>query len=88
MADDHRDKDGTLLQKLTDGQVANRLRAYNGDGDLERELAWLWTEAGDLIEAAVLASGGEAAASRTRASFTRPVDSAWIHAVAGLGFEI
>jgi methyl-accepting chemotaxis protein len=88
MADEHRDKDGTLLQKLTDAQVANRLRAYNKDGGFERELAWLWAEAGDLVEAAVLASGGEAAARRTRDSFTRPVDSAWIHAVAGLAFEI
>jgi methyl-accepting chemotaxis protein len=88
MADDHRDKDGILLQKLTEGQVAKRLRAYNGDGGFERELAWLWSEAGDLIEASVLASGGEAAARRTRESFTRPVDKDWIHAVAGLAFEI
>jgi methyl-accepting chemotaxis protein len=88
MADDYRDKDGTPLQKLTDVQVANRLRAYNEGGGFERELAWLWAEAGDLIEAAVTASGGEPAARRTRESFTRPVDSAWIHAVAGLGFEI
>ncbi|MEA3065496.1 MAG: methyl-accepting chemotaxis protein [Sphingomonadales bacterium] len=88
MADGFRDKDGTLLQKLTDGQVANRLRAYNDDGGFERELGWLWAEAGDLIEAAVRASGGDSAARRTRDSFTRPVDAAWIHAVAGLGFEI
>jgi methyl-accepting chemotaxis protein len=88
MADGFRDKDGTLLQKLTDAQVANRLRAYNRDGEFERELCWLWGEAGDLVEAAVLASGGEPAARRTRESFTSPVDSAWIHAVARLGFEI
>jgi len=88
MADAFRDKDGIILQKLTDAQVAHRLRAYNPDGGFERALAWLWTEAGDLIEAAVLASGGEAAARRTRESFARPVDAAWIHAVAGLAFEI
>ena len=88
MADGFRDKDGILLEKLTDAQVAHRLRAYNGDGGFERELCWLWAEAGELIAAAVLASGGEAAARRTRESFTRPVDSAWIHAVASFGFEI
>jgi methyl-accepting chemotaxis protein len=88
MADRLGDRDGGVLQKLTDAQVANRLRAYNGDGGFERELAWLWTEAGDLIESAVLASGGEAAAKRTRESFTRPVDPGWVHAVASLGFDI
>jgi methyl-accepting chemotaxis protein len=76
------------LQKLTVAQVAHRLRAYYGDGGFERELAWLWAEAGDLVETAVLASGGEAAARRTRESFTRPVDADWIHAVASLGFDI
>jgi methyl-accepting chemotaxis protein len=88
MAEGFRQKDGGVLQKLTDAQVANRLRAYNPQGEFERELAWLWAGAGDLIESAVLASGGEPAARRTRESFTRPVDSAWVHAVAGLGFDI
>jgi methyl-accepting chemotaxis protein len=88
MADGFQQRDGQLLQKLTDAQVAHRLRAYNQDGEFERELGWLWAGAGDLIEAAVLASGGEAAALRTRQSFTRPVDSDWIHAVASLGFDI
>ena len=88
MADGFHEKDGRRLQKLTDAQVAHRLRAYNPDGAFERELAWLWAEAGDLIEAAVLASGGEPAARRTRESFARPVDSEWIHAVASLGFDI
>ena len=88
MADGFQEKDGQLLQKLTDAQVAHRLRAYNEGGAFERELAWLWAEAGELIDAAALASGGEAAARRTRHSFTRPVDSEWIHAVAGLGLEI
>ncbi|HEX6375198.1 MAG TPA: methyl-accepting chemotaxis protein [Allosphingosinicella sp.] len=88
MADIYKDKDGTVLEELTEAQVAHRLRAYNHDGGFERELGWLWAEAGDLIEAAVLASGGAAAARRTRDSFTRPVDSGWIHAVAGLAFEI
>ncbi len=88
MADAFHHRDGKILQKLTDAQVAHRLRAYNPDGGFERELGWLWAQAGDLIETAVLASGGEAAARRTRESFTRPIDSAWIHDVARLGFDI
>ena len=88
MADGFQERDGQLLQKLTDAQVAHRLRAYNPGGGFERELAWLWAEAGDLIEAAVLASGGEPAARRTRGSFTRPVDAEWIHEVASLAFDI
>ena len=76
------------MQKLTDDQVATRLAAYNKDGAFERALADLWRDAGDIIEAAVRASGGEEAARRTVESFTCPVDAAWIHAVAALGFEI
>ncbi|MBV9931439.1 MAG: chemotaxis protein [Alphaproteobacteria bacterium] len=76
------------LQKLTDRQVSARLAAYNEGGQFEARLRALWEEAGDLIEAAVSDSGGETAVDRTRLSFTRPVDAAWIHAVAALGFEI
>jgi methyl-accepting chemotaxis protein len=88
MADAFNDRTGIALQKLTDEQVRHRLSAYNPGGEFERELRWLWEEAGDLIDSAVTASGGEAASARTRESFTRPVDSAWIHAVARLGFDI
>ncbi len=88
MADGFHHRDGQILQKLTDEQVASRLRSYNEGGEFERELAWLWAQAGDLVETAVLASGGEAAVRRTRESFTRPVDSAWVHEVARLGFDI
>jgi methyl-accepting chemotaxis protein len=88
MADAFHHRDGTILQKLTDEQVSNRLSAYNREGEFERELGWLWAQAGDLIESEVLASGGAAAARRTRESFTRPIDFAWIHEVARLGFDI
>jgi methyl-accepting chemotaxis protein len=80
--------EGHTLQKLTDAQVADRLAAYNPAGEFERSLAWLWREAGDLIEAAVLESGGEAAAHRTRQSFSRSVDADWVHSVAQLGFDM
>jgi methyl-accepting chemotaxis protein len=80
--------DGAELERLTDRQVAHRLAAYNPQGEFERSLASLWAEAGDLIEQAVRESGGDAAARRTRDSFTRPVDAGWVHAVAALGLEI
>src|SRR5438270_6649744 len=88
MADRVAHEGGRALQKLTDRQVSARLAAYNPGGAFERKLHALWDEAGDLIEAAVRASGGETAADRTRLSFTQPVDAAWVHAVAALGFEI
>ncbi|HEU0135141.1 MAG TPA: methyl-accepting chemotaxis protein [Allosphingosinicella sp.] len=88
MADALHDRNGAKLQKLTDSQVAHRLTAYNPGGEFERDLAWLWARAGDLIDEAVTSSGGESAARRTRESFTRPVDSDWIHSVARLGFDI
>ena len=88
MPDALRDRDGQTLQKLTEAQVADRLAAYNPGGEFEASLSWLWSEAGDLIEAAVLASGGEAAAARTRVSFNRAVDGEWIRDCAQLGFEI
>ena len=81
-------REGLHLQGLSEGQVAHRLAAYNPGGEFERSLAELWAGAGDLIEAAVRDSGGEAAARRTRESFTRPVDSDWVHAIAALGFDI
>src|SRR5438067_543713 len=88
MADRVAHEGGRTLQKLTDRQVSARLAAYNPGGAFERKLHALWDEAGDLIEAAVRESGGETAVDRTRLSFTRPVDAAWVHAVAALGFEI
>src|SRR5919205_1609313 len=88
MADYASHEDGRTLQKLTDRQVSNRLAAYNPGGEFEEKLHALWAEAGDLIEESVRESGGETALDRTRLSFTRPVDAAWVHAVAALGFEI
>ncbi len=88
MAAFHLHQDGRTLQKLTDKQVAARIAAYNPDGRFEQALAELWADAGDVIETAVGESGGEDAVRRTRDTFTRPVDEAWIHGVAALAFEI
>ena len=75
-------ENGLQLQKLTDSQVANRLGAYNADGGLERDLAFLWHGAGEAMEAAMRDGGGEEAAQQLRSRFNRPVDAEWIHAVA------
>src|SRR5688572_9233000 len=88
MASFHVHEDGTRLQKLTDGQVAARLAAYNPDGGFERDLQALWREAGEAIEATLLAQGGEDAARQLHSRFAMKVDAAWIQAVADYGIEL
>src|SRR5687768_18416247 len=85
MASFHVNEDGSKLQKLTEGQVSNRLAAYNPDGCFERDLKALWAEAGEKLEANIRAGGGDEAARQLRARFTTPVDAAWIQAVADYG---
>jgi len=81
-------EDGSKLQKLTDGQVSNRLAAYNPDGRFERDLRALWAEAGDKLESRMRTSGGEEAAGQLRHRFTSPVDVEWIQSVAAYGIEL
>ena len=76
------------LQQLTDGQVTNRLTAYNGDGSLDRDLATLWADGSDIILAAVAEHFGEAAIATVRAHYTSPVDAAWMQNVAEYGRRI
>ena len=85
--DFHPHKDASL-QPLTEAQVTARLRAYNSDGAFERDLRQLWSDAGDLIEAAVREHFGEEAAAPVKAHYTRPVDAAWIQSVADYGIRI
>jgi methyl-accepting chemotaxis protein len=87
-ADFHVHGDGTKLQKLTSGQIEARLAAYNKGGAFERDLAWLWREAGEAIEWAVRTDAGEEAARHMRERLTRPVDAKWIEDVAAFGIEI
>src|SRR5215213_167162 len=81
-------EDGSKLQKLTDGQVSNRLAAYNPDGRFERDLKALWAEAGGKLESRIKESGGEEAARQLSDRFTNPVDSDWIQSVAAYGIEL
>jgi len=73
------------LQRLTDEQVAARLAAYGEDGEFESSLRWLWSQAGEVIEDEWRAHFGADAAKLNRALFTRPVDEAWVRAVAEQG---
>ena len=87
-AEYHVHGDGTKLQKLTSGQIEARLAAYNKGGAFERDLQWLWREAGEAIERTVRADAGDEAARQMRERMTRPVDAKWIEGVAAFGIEI
>jgi methyl-accepting chemotaxis protein len=76
------------LQRLTDEQVSARLAAYNPDGSLDRDLAFLREQVGDLIESKVRDQFGKEAADRVRAHYGSKVDANWIQAVAEYGRRI
>ena len=76
------------LQRLTDEQVGARLAAYNSDGSLDRDVAFLREKAGDLIEAAVRQQFGKEAADRVKAHYSSGVDFNWIQAIAEYGRRI
>jgi methyl-accepting chemotaxis protein len=76
------------LQRLTDEQVSARLGAYNPDGSLDRDLAFLREQAGDLIESKVRDQFGKEAADRVRTHYGSKVDASWMQAVAEYGRRI
>ncbi len=76
------------LQRLTDDQVSRRLAAYADGGRLHDSLRWLWDQAGDVIEASARGHFGDDAARHSRDQFTRPVEEAWIRAVAEEGVRM
>ena len=84
----HVTEDGAKLQKLTAGQIDARLSAYNPGGAFERDLHWLWDEAGEAIEQTVVEEAGNELARQFREHLTRPVDAAWIERVAAFGIKI
>ncbi len=77
--------DRSEVQRLTDEQVANRLSAYNGDGQLARDLEALWSDASEILADQQRRVFGEEAAARLAETFDRPVDSNWVQSVAGFG---
>ena len=76
------------LQRLTDEQVASRLRAYGDSGRFQDSLRWLWGQAGDVIEECSRRHFGEEAVKLNRAYFTMKVDEAWVRAVAERGVDM
>ena len=80
--------DTSQLQRLTDEQVSARLAAYNPKGSLERDIRYLWEEAGEIIEEEFHAKFGPDAAARIKAECTGAVNSGWVQDVAEHGRRI
>jgi methyl-accepting chemotaxis protein len=76
------------LQRLTDQQVQSRLEVYADDGHLEARMRKLWSEAGDSIENAARNYLGQDGDRLLRDHFTKPVDAAWVQAVAKQGMKM
>ena len=76
------------LQRLTDEQVASRLRAYGDGGKFQDSLRWLWGQAGDVIEECSRRHFGEEAVKLNRAYFTKQIDESWIRTVAERGVDM
>ncbi|HUP68060.1 MAG TPA: methyl-accepting chemotaxis protein [Sphingomicrobium sp.] len=73
------------LQKLTDEQVKGRLAAYNGDGQLDRDIALLRENAADLIVGEIADAIGQERADRYAPVYAGKVDAAWIQRIAEYG---
>ncbi|HEX8838864.1 MAG TPA: methyl-accepting chemotaxis protein [Sphingomicrobium sp.] len=76
------------LQRLTDEQVNARLAAYNGDGSLQRDVALLQDQVGDLVGAAVREQFGNEAAQRVQSHYSGRVDANWVQSIAEYGRRI
>jgi methyl-accepting chemotaxis protein len=76
------------LQRLTEQQVASRLSSYCEDGHFGASLRRLWDDAGPVIDAASHSHFGEDIGSLGRDDFTKPVDEAWVRAVAEQGVKM
>jgi hypothetical protein len=81
-------RDFGQLQRLTDDQVQSRLLAYADDGRFEAAMRKLWSEAGDAIEEIARMRLGEDSARLLHEHFTKPVDAAWVQAVAKQGMKM
>ena len=73
------------LQRLNDEQVSNRLKAYNGDGALDRDIETVNRHAADIIEEEVTHGFGEDSARQVVARYGQKVDSDWVQNVAEYG---
>ena len=80
--------DNGHLQRLTDEQVASRLRAYSDGGKFQDSLRWLWGQAGDVIEECSRRHFGDEAVKLNRAYFTKSIDESWVRTVAERGVDM
>jgi methyl-accepting chemotaxis protein len=75
-------------ERLSDEQVSARLAAYGDNGQFGEELAWLWAEAGDLIESSAKSALGASGAQLYRDIFTSPVNEIWVRGIAEAGAKL
>jgi methyl-accepting chemotaxis protein len=72
-------------QRMSEDQVSARVAAYGQNGRFGDELAWLWSEAGELIEAAARGTLGASGAQHCQDLFSGSVDSSWVRSLADEG---
>jgi methyl-accepting chemotaxis protein len=80
--------DNGQLQRLTEDQVLRRVAAFADGGRFQESMHWLWDQAGNVIEDAFRKHFGEDAARQSRDQFARPLDEAWVRAVAEEGVRM
>src|SRR5690348_8822142 len=76
------------LQQLTDQQVKARLAAYNPDGSLDRDIAFLRENAADLIAEEITAQFGPERAGLYASVYSGNVNADWIQGIAEYGRRI
>jgi methyl-accepting chemotaxis protein len=76
------------LQQLTDQQVKARLAAYNPDGSLDRDIAFLRENVADLIAEEITAQFGPERAALYANVYSAKVNADWIQGIAEYGRRI
>jgi len=74
--------------RMGDDQVSARVAAYGEDGRFGEELAWLWSEAGELIESAASDALGASGGQHCQNIFNASIDSSWVRAIAEEGSRL
>ncbi len=76
------------LQRLTDGQVSERLAAYNPGGSLDRDLKLFRDHMLGLVVAEIGTEFGSERADRYSAIYAGKIDAAWVQSIAEYGRDI
>src|SRR3954468_384141 len=76
------------LQQLTDGQVSERLAAYNRNGSLDQDVALFKDHALEFVVAEIRAQFGPERAERYANIYSGRVDVAWVQSIAEYGRQI